>query len=226
MNYLITGGAGFIGSHFVKHLALNSGLKVNKIRILDKLTYAGNLRNLQGFEDQIEFIEGDICNPDVVFKCLKNIDCVVNFAAESHVDRSIASSDIFIKSNVLGTKNLLDQSLNFPDIKFLQISTDEVYGSIEQGEATENSLLQPNSPYAASKASADLIVRSYSKTYGIETLITRCTNNYGPNQYPEKIIPFLFQTYLKAKKFQYMEVVKTSEIGYMLKIIVAESHLS
>jgi dTDP-glucose 4,6-dehydratase len=162
-----------------------------KIRVLDSITYAGNIQNLQPLiaNNQIDFIKGDVCDAGSVSEALKNIDVVYNFAAESHVDRSIESSINFIKSNVLGVENLLYHSLRMGVKQFIQISTDEVYGSVENGSANEDFPLLPNSPYAASKASADLICRSYHQTHGMDIKVTRCTNNYGNSQYPEKLIP-------------------------------------
>jgi len=193
MRLLITGGAGFIGSNFVRFmLEKYPGCHVFN---LDKLTYAGNLENLSGLEtdSRHEFIQGDICDPDVVAGILrKGVDAVVNFAAESHVDRSILRSDEFIRTNVVGTLNLLESCRKNKTGRFIQISTDEVYGSLgSSGMFTESSPLAPNSPYAASKASADLLVRSYCHTHGFPGIVTRCSNNYGPYQFPEKLIPLL-----------------------------------
>ena len=201
MNVLVTGGAGFIGSNFVKFLTLKRPLV--KIRVLDSITYAGNIQNLQPLvaSNQIEFIKGDICDAESVSEALENVDVVYNFAAESHVDRSIKSSFNFIKSNVLGVENLLFHSLRMGVKQFIQISTDEVYGSVENSSANEDFPLLPNSPYAASKASADLICRSYHQTYGMDIKVTRCTNNYGNNQYPEKLIPLAIKRISSNKIF-------------------------
>lgn len=193
MKLLVTGGAGFIGSNFVRYiLEKYPGYKIVN---LDKLTYAGNLENLAGLENdpRHEFIHGDICEAGVVHEVLRRgVDAVVNFAAESHVDRSILESSDFIRTNIVGTHNLLEQCRRNRIGRFIQISTDEVYGSLgPSGMFTENSPLQPNSPYAASKASADLLVRSYHHTHGFPGIITRCSNNYGPRQFPEKLIPLL-----------------------------------
>jgi len=193
MNFLVTGGAGFIGSNFIRYMLA----KYPDCRIinLDKLTYAGNLENLSGLENDSrhEFVQGDICDPDVVGEILRRgVDAVVNFAAESHVDRSILHSQEFIRTNVVGTLNLLESCRKSRIGRYIQISTDEVYGSLgTRGFFTESSLIAPNSPYAASKASADLLVRSYCHTHGFPGIITRCSNNYGPYQFPEKLIPLL-----------------------------------
>ena len=167
---------------------------------MDKLTYAGNLNNFtQDEKESFSFVQGDICDTSLVEKLLKGIDVVVNFAAESHVDRSISSAADFVTTNILGTQVLLENSLKAGVGKFVQISTDEVYGSIEEGSWGEDYPLLPNSPYSASKASADLIVRAYNRTFGLHTNITRCSNNYGFFQYPEKVIP-LFVTNLIRNK--------------------------
>jgi len=200
---LITGGAGFIGSNFIKYL-LN---KYSNIKIInyDKLTYAGNLLNLKEIEKHPEysFIKGDICNKKKlisVFELFKP-DYIVNFAAESHVDRSILDPEEFIKTNVLGVQNLLQLSLNSGVTKFIQISTDEVYGSLrKEGYFTENTPLDPHSPYSASKASADLLALAYYTTFQLPVNITRCSNNYGPYQFPEKLIPLVILNCLKGKK--------------------------
>jgi dTDP-glucose 4,6-dehydratase len=201
---LITGGAGFIGTNFVKYMLAEHSDEFNLI-VLDKLTYAGNLANLKDELDNIEFIKGDICNKELVEYIFTefDIDYVVNFAAESHVDRSIENPQIFLETNILGTQNLMDVAKKFwqvdenkykAGVKFLQVSTDEVYGSLgETGYFTEETPLAPNSPYSASKTSADMMVRAYNETYNFPANITRCSNNYGPYQFPEKLIP-LFST--------------------------------
>ncbi len=190
---LVTGGAGFIGSNFVRFMLEHYA--DYQILNLDKLTYAGNLENLSGLEcdPRHEFIQGDIGDPERVGEILnKGVDAVINFAAESHVDRSILHSAEFINTNIVGTLNLLELSRKNKIGRFIQISTDEVYGSLgPSGAFTELSPLAPNSPYAASKASADLLVRSYCHTHGFPGIITRCSNNYGPYQFPEKLIPLL-----------------------------------
>jgi len=196
MNLLVTGGAGFIGSNFVRRILDGSLRGVSSVTVLDKLTYAGTLTNLSALpSDCFEFVQGDICDQELVSSLALRSDVVVNFAAESHVDRSITGARDFILTNVLGTQTLLEAARGGGVETFIQVSTDEVYGSIAQGSWTETEPLLPNSPYAASKASADLIARSYFNTYGLDVRITRCSNNYGPNQYPEKIIP-LFVTNL------------------------------
>jgi len=196
MRILVTGGAGFIGSNFVRRILDGSLPGASSVTVLDKLTYAGTLTNLAGLpQDSFEFIRGDICDLELTQELAKRHDAVINFAAESHVDRSISGSRDFIQTNVLGTQTLLDAARVGSVGTFVQVSTDEVYGSISDGSWPETDPLLPNSPYAASKASADLIVRSYYRTYGLDARITRCSNNYGPNQFPEKIIP-LFVTNL------------------------------
>jgi dTDP-glucose 4,6-dehydratase len=198
---LITGGAGFIGSNYVRRIADGTLGGISKITVLDKLTYAGTLTNLLDVEsDSFEFVHGDICDSELADKLVKSHDLVVNFAAESHVDRSINGAKDFVVTNVLGTQTLLD-SVKKSDVQtYLQVSTDEVYGSIEFGSWPETDPLLPNSPYAASKASADLLCRSYSKTHGMDIRITRCSNNYGRNQFPEKIIPLFVTNLIDRKK--------------------------
>lgn len=207
-NILVTGGAGFIGSNYIKYMLAEH--KEYKIVNLDVLTYAGNLENLKDIENNpaYTFVNGDVCNREILGQIFAehNIDTVVNFAAESHVDRSIEEPEIFLLTNVIGTQALLDTAKKFwkinPDdkysrefkdgVKFLQVSTDEVYGELgETGMFVETMPLMPNSPYSASKASADLIVRAYSETFGMPVNITRCSNNYGPYQFPEKLIPLM-----------------------------------
>ena len=196
MRILITGGAGFIGSNFVRRIVDGSLSGITSVTVLDKLTYAGTLTNLKGLpQDSFEFIEGDICNQGLTLKLAKSHDAIINFAAESHVDRSISGSRDFINTNVLGTQTLLEAVRYGSVSTFVQVSTDEVYGSIEEGSWPETDPLMPNSPYAASKASADLVTRSYFRTYGLDVRVTRCSNNYGPRQFPEKVIP-LFVTNL------------------------------
>ena len=189
MRLVVTGGAGFIGSNFVRFMLRRyDDLEVVN---LDKLTYAGNLENLRDVEDdaRYSFVKGDICDAGVVGEALRGADAVVNFAAETHVDRSISGPQDFIRTDVLGTHTLLEavRSLEIP--RYLQISTDEVYGSTESGAFTEESDLDPSSPYSASKAGGDLLVLAYHRTFGTPVLITRSSNNYGPYQYPEKIVP-------------------------------------
>ncbi len=199
---LVTGGAGFIGSNFIRYF-LNKHPHY-KVVNLDKLTYAGNLENLKDVQKNpgYKFIKGDICDKKLVDKVFKKEkpDFVVNFAAESHVDRSILGPGIFTKTNILGTQVLLEAARKYGVKKFEHISTDEVYGSIKKGEFKETNNLLPNSPYSASKAGADLLVRAYFKTYGLPVLITRSSNNFGPLQYPEKIIPLFVTNILEGKK--------------------------
>jgi dTDP-glucose 4,6-dehydratase len=186
---LVTGGAGFIGSTYVRrHLAENEG---DRIVVLDKLTYAGRRENLAGpDEDRVEFVEGDIADREKVAEAIDGCDAVVNFAAESHVDRSIEDPGAFIQTDVFGTYVLLEAARD-AGIRHLQISTDEVYGSIEDGTFTEASPIEPSSPYSASKAGGDLLVGAFKHTYGADALIVRASNNYGPRQHPEKLIPLM-----------------------------------
>lgn len=188
---LVTGGAGFIGSSFVEMALSKQFPLISKIVVLDKLTYAGSKSNLVNVFDNpnFEFIKGDICDSRLVIETMEGIDAVINFAAESHVDRSITDSTEFIRTNVLGTQVLLDAAKLHNVKKFVQVSTDEVYGSILEGSWDENQPLLPNSPYSASKAAADLLARAYFVTYGLDINITRCSNNFGPRQNPEKLIP-------------------------------------
>jgi dTDP-glucose 4,6-dehydratase len=196
MRLLVTGGAGFIGSNFVRRIVNGTYPGVSQLTVLDKLTYAGTLKNLEMLpKESFEFIKGEIANPDLISDLTKRHDAIVNFAAESHVDRSITGARDFIETNVLGVQNLLAASLQNQVSVFVQVSTDEVYGSISEGSWSEEYPLLPNSPYSASKASADLICRSYNRTFGMDIRVTRCSNNYGPHQFPEKVIP-LFVTNL------------------------------
>ncbi|MRR35606.1 dTDP-glucose 4,6-dehydratase, partial [bacterium] len=205
---LVTGGAGFIGSNFIaSFMAANPGCRVVN---LDLLTYAGNLKNLAGVESNPDyrFVRGDICDAELVRRLLaeERIEAVVHFAAESHVDRSITGPEIFVRTNVLGTQVLLEESRRHQEAKaverfrFLHVSTDEVYGTLgETGYFTEETHLTPNSPYSASKAGSDLIVRAYHETYGFPAIITRCSNNYGPYQFPEKLIPLMIHNIIAKK---------------------------
>lgn len=201
MNILVTGGAGFIGSHFVDYLLeISRESNINKIVIIDKLTYAGNLKNLKIAlqNPNVIFLKDDICtvtldNLNIYF------DWIVNFAAETHVDRSLTKPSDFIFSNIVGTQNLLEYCRNNQDTKFLQVSTDEVYGSIEIGSWTEKECLNPRSPYSASKAAADLIALSYSISFGLDIRVTRCSNNYGTRQNEEKMIPKIIRQLAKGK---------------------------
>jgi dTDP-glucose 4,6-dehydratase len=194
---LVTGGAGFIGSNFVRHLLSDTDYKVIN---LDKLTYAGNLRNIRDLrpEKRHRFVKGDIRNRRLVDSLVGKTDAVVNFAAESHVDRSIQTPQVFVETNVLGTQVLLEACRRFR-VRFEQISTDEVYGSRAEGSFKETDLLNPSSPYSASKAAADLLVNAYHVTYGMDVTVTRSTNNYGPKQHPEKLIPRLITNALRGK---------------------------
>lgn len=201
MKLLVTGGAGFIGSCFVRHILKK--YPEYKVINLDALTYAGNIENLDDLKDNpnYKFVHGNICDKKLVFELISQVDAVVNFAAESHVDRSITGPEIFIETNVKGTLNLLQACKEIGIKKYLQVSTDEVYGSLgAQGYFYETTPLAPNSPYSASKASADMLVRAYFETYGLPVLTTRCSNNYGPYQYPEKLIPFFISQLLKGEK--------------------------
>ena len=201
MKLLVTGGAGFIGSCFIRYML--GKYPDYKIINLDALTYAGNLESLDDIKDNpnYRFVRGNICNFELVSMIMENVDAVINFAAESHVDRSITGPEIFVETNIKGTLNLLQcvKQSNIP--RYIQISTDEVYGTLgETGYFTEDTPLAPNSPYSASKASADLLVRSYFETYKMPVIITRCSNNYGPYQYPEKLIPFFISLLLRGEK--------------------------
>lgn len=201
MRLLVTGGAGFIGSCFIRHI-LNKYPNYKVIN-LDALTYAGNIENLNDVRNNpnYTFVHGDICDKKLIRDLISQVDNVVNFAAESHVDRSITGPEIFIQTNVQGTLNLLQTCKEIGIERYLQVSTDEVYGSLgKTGYFTEETPLAPNSPYSASKASADLLVRAYYETYKMPVLITRCSNNYGPYQYPEKLIPFFISKLLKGQK--------------------------
>jgi dTDP-glucose 4,6-dehydratase len=202
MNILVTGGCGFIGSNFIRYLLGKQ--RSATIFNLDKLTYAGNPANLRDIESdaRYRFIHGDICDPVLVKDLIRRekISTIIHFAAESHVDRSISDASDFIRTNVLGTFTLLDAALSEHIDRFIHISTDEVYGSTSKGSFRETDPLNPSSPYSSSKASSDLIARSYFVTHGLPVIITRCTNNYGPYQYPEKLIPVFITNLLEGKK--------------------------
>ena len=205
MKLLVTGGAGFIGSCFVRHV-----LKKHddyKVINLDALTYAGNIENLDDikndpkYQDRYKFVHGNICDKKLALELINEVDAVVNFAAESHVDNSIKHPEIFIETNIQGTLNLLQAAREVGVDRFLQVSTDEVYGTLgKTGYFYETTPLAPNSPYSASKAGADMLVRAYYETYKMPTLNTRCSNNYGPYQYPEKLIPFFISKLLRNEK--------------------------
>ncbi|WP_231851746.1 dTDP-glucose 4,6-dehydratase [Modestobacter italicus] len=199
MRVLVTGGAGFIGSHYVRTMLTGGypGFEDAQVTVFDKLTYAGNLANLAPVADDpnYRFVQGDICSAADLDAALPGHDVVVNFAAESHVDRSLTGAAGFVLTNVLGAQQVFDAALRHRVRRVVHVSTDEVYGSIEHGSWTEDHLLEPNSPYSAAKAGSDLIARAYAQTYGLDISITRCSNNYGPYHFPEKVIP-LFVTNL------------------------------
>ena len=203
MKLFVTGGAGFIGSNFARMLLANQlpGLEGFEITVFDALTYSGTLTNLESVKDspRFTFMHGDIRDDAAVKRALAGHDAIVHFAAESHVDRSVSNSRIFVDTNVLGTQTLLDAALELGIQRFVHVSTDEVYGSIDEGSWDENEPLLPNSPYSASKAGSDLLVRSYHVTHGLNASITRCSNNYGIHHFPEKVIP-LFVTNLLDDK--------------------------
>ena len=192
MRYFVTGGAGFIGSNFVKYVLGMEGPSV-KVTVFDSFTYAGSIKNLPSpsSEPRLKIVTGDIRDFDRLEDAIQGHDVVVHFAAESHVDRSIDSGQVFISTNVLGSFNVFQAALDSGIQKVLHVSTDEVYGSLDSGSADESFPLMPNSPYAASKAASDLVARSFVQTYGLDIRITRCCNNYGPSQNPEKLIPLL-----------------------------------
>ncbi|HVL88771.1 MAG TPA: dTDP-glucose 4,6-dehydratase [Actinomycetota bacterium] len=198
MRLLVTGGAGFIGSRFA-HLAI---ARDHEVTVLDALTYAGTMTNLAGVKDHagFRFVKGDICDPDLVDEVLPGHDAVLNFAAESHVDRSIASPENFMHTNFLGAGVLLESARRAGTGRFLQVSTDEVYGSIEIGSFAEADRLNPSNPYSAAKAGADLLALSYVRTFGMPVVITRSSNAFGPHQFPEKLIPLAITNLIEGKK--------------------------
>jgi len=199
---VVTGGAGFIGSHYVRSLLAGAypAFAGADVVVLDLLTYAGTLSNLAGCDPAPRFVRGDIRDPATVAEVMTGTDVVVHFAAESHVDRSITGAADFVSTNVLGTQVLLQAALDAKVSRFVHVSTDEVYGSIDEGAWTEDHPLEPNSPYSASKASSDLLARSYHRTHGLPVCITRCSNNYGPHQFPEKVIPLFVSNLLDGAK--------------------------
>ena len=205
MKILVTGGAGFIGSNFVRNLLagdLGDVSDIQKLTVLDSLDYSGNMSNLLSVssDSRFQFFHGDIQDAKILASVVPGHEIVIHFAAKSHVDRSIDDPHPFFATNVLGTQTLLQASLEGQVKTFIHVSTDEVYGTITEGSWTESSPLLPNSPYAASKGASDLVARSYWRTYGLDIRITRCTNNYGPNQYPEKFIPLLLTNLIEGKK--------------------------
>lgn len=204
MNILVTGGAGFIGSHYVE-MALNGtlpGPEITNLTVLDALTYAGRRENLTSVDQdpRYSFVQGDIRDKALVVDLVRDHDIVLNFAAESHVDNSIKDSSVFLDTNILGTQSILEAIKASPETTLVQISTDEVYGTLDVGSWDEGYPLLPNSPYSASKASADLLVRAYHQTFGLDVRITRCSNNYGPRQFPEKVIPLFLTNLMRDKK--------------------------
>ncbi|WP_445527027.1 dTDP-glucose 4,6-dehydratase [Streptomyces cyslabdanicus] len=200
MRILVTGGAGFIGSEYVRRRLASD--PAARITVLDALTYSGVEANLAPVADHpgYTFVRGDICDPDVVGQVMAGQDAVVHFAAESHVDRSIHGAGPFVRTNVTGTQVLLDAAHRHRVGRFVHVSTDEVYGSIGEGSWTEQSPLAPNSPYSASKAGSDLLALTYHRTHGLDVVVTRCTNNYGPHQFPEKVVPLFITRLLDGKK--------------------------
>lgn len=204
MDVLITGGAGFIGSNFVREFAKGEYPKISKITVLDKLTYAGDLNNIKELvnDGTIQFIQGDICDSNLIREIIRKFDAIVNFAAESHVDRSIENPNEFVMSNIVGVQNLISHVEKSGDTRFLQVSTDEVYGSISTGSSIESDCLKPSSVYSASKASAELLALSSYKTHGTDIVITRSSNNYGPFQHVEKLIPNIINKVINGAPVQ------------------------
>ncbi len=204
MRILVTGAAGFIGSNYVRRLLGGAypGHEATSVTVLDALTYAGTLTNLASVADnpRYTFVQGDIRDGDLLADLVPGHDAIVHFAAESHVDRSITGAADFVLTNVLGTQKLLQAALDGGVGKFVHVSTDEVYGSIDEGSWAEDRPLEPNSPYSASKASSDLVARAYGRTFGMDVSITRCSNNYGPHQFPEKVIPLFVTNLMDGKK--------------------------
>lgn len=199
MKLLVTGGLGFIGSNYIRHVLATSREAV--VVNLDLRTYAGNPRNVADLDERHLWVKGDIADPKVVDKCMEGVDAVVHFAAETHVDRSILDASAFLRTNVIGTQVLLDAALRHKIRRFIHVSTDEVYGSVPRGRSRESDRLEPNSPYAASKAASDLLVRSYVVTHKLPAVITRASNNFGPYQYPEKALPLMITNWLDGLPF-------------------------
>jgi len=199
MKILITGGAGFIGSNFARHIIRNR--PDWGVTVLDKLTYAGNPANVADLKsyDRFQFVQGDICDPHLMAETIPGHDCIVNFAAETHVDRSLARADDFLRTALIGTNVMLEIVRKHKDIRYIQISTDEVYGSFDIGSATEESPIVPRNPYSASKAGGDLLALSYFKSFGLDVIVTRSSNNFGPFQYPEKVMPLFITNLLEGK---------------------------
>ncbi len=207
MMILVTGGLGFIGSNFVKYMFEEAGANVDDIIVVDALKYGSNENNLKDLE--YRFVKGDICDYELIAKLVKGVDAIVNFAAETHVDRSISNPYAFIESNVIGTYTILEaMRRGNSNAKLVHVSTDEVYGDIEEGSFNEDDMLKPSSPYSASKSAADMFVLAYVRTYGLNAVITRCTNNYGPYQFPEKLIP---KAILRAKMDMKIPIYGTGE---------------
>ncbi|MCZ4507268.1 dTDP-glucose 4,6-dehydratase [Streptomyces phaeochromogenes] len=202
MRILVTGAAGFIGSHFVRNVLEGSysGWEDAQVTALDKLTYAGNRDNLPASHERLVFVRGDVCDRKLLRELVPGHDAVVHFAAETHVDRSLEGAGDFFRTNVLGTQTLLDAVLDSGVERVVHVSTDEVYGSIDEGSWTEEWPLAPNSPYAASKAGSDLVARAYWRSHGVDLSITRCSNNYGPYQHPEKLIPLFVTNLLEGRR--------------------------